>query len=105
MPGKGSPKIILRVPTELLDRIREAITSNNAFRGGQPYDLSGWIRQAITERLDKLARSRKGRKAKSKEAGDQVEDLETPPEGVIHPKESGPVGGTCHSDQASDLWT
>lgn len=60
--AKGNPIIKTRVTAELLERIYSAIDSNNANRRDEPYDLSGWLRQAIEERLAKLERSRRGKK-------------------------------------------
>lgn len=82
--SKGNPKIIIRVSPDTLAKIREAIDSNNVRRGAEPYDLSGWIRQAIEERLAKLERGRKGSGRKVKPAADQVETEPSPVEGVIH---------------------
>lgn len=60
--AKGSPIIKTRVSPELLERIYTAIDMNNSRRKDEPYDLSGWLRQAIEERLAKLERSRGARK-------------------------------------------
>lgn len=82
--SKGNPIIKLRVTPELLDRIRKAIDQNNERRGDQPYDLSGWLRQAVEERLDKLERARKSGRRKSATVSPAVSDGAQLQEGVSH---------------------
>jgi hypothetical protein len=57
--SKGSPKIILRIPEELIDQIKDCVESANATRKDEPYDVSSWIRAAIAEKIAHTMRSRK----------------------------------------------
>ena len=57
--SKGSPRIILRIPQEVVDQIEYCITTANCSRRGEPYDVSSWIRAAIVEKIAHVKRSRK----------------------------------------------
>jgi hypothetical protein len=74
--GRGTPITPLRLSEELLGRIREAIDSANERRTDEPYDLTGWIRQAIEEKLKHRKRGTKKGK-----------DFTTTPEGGMKPVE------------------
>lgn len=54
----GNPKILVRLPTEELDALRESIESANAHRSGEPWTMSEFVRVAIREKLAKMERSR-----------------------------------------------
>lgn len=100
MPSRGNPKILVRVTPDLLNQIRDAIASNNAFRADEPYDLSEWVRQAIRERLDKLKRSRKASKRKVKPVADQGEGQQPPAEVVAETPPVAEVSTPIGADQA-----
>lgn len=78
--SRGTPLTPLRLSTELLARIDAEVARQNETRIGEPYNRTSWIRQAIEERLAKLARGRgEGRSKKRKWTGkvvnlDQVEE-------------------------------
>jgi hypothetical protein len=62
---RGSRRITLRVPEEILDRLYdETPFQPGPVRGYR--DLSNWIRTAIVQRLDHLGRSRKAAKKKGR---------------------------------------
>ena len=54
----GSPRIVLRLPAELIDTIDDCIASRNQQSRGQPMNRSEWIRAAINEKIAKTMRSR-----------------------------------------------
>jgi hypothetical protein len=60
--SRGNPITLLRLPPDLLRLIDEEVIRQNAFRPGEPYTRSSWIRQALKERLDHLARARRQRR-------------------------------------------
>lgn len=68
--SRGTKITPLRLSPELLSRIHAAIDSNNMRRSEEPYDLTGWIRQAIEERLAKLERGRKSAQRKKEQRGE-----------------------------------
>jgi hypothetical protein len=57
----GSPRRTMRFPEELVKDIEQAILSANARRADVPYDWTGWVLQAVREKLAHLARARKGK--------------------------------------------
>jgi len=57
--SKGNPIVQIRLTAETISRIESIIHLSNMRRKDAPYDLSSWIRHAIKEKLDKLARSKK----------------------------------------------
>lgn len=56
--SKGNPRVILRLTPKVIAHIEHAIDCANERRKEAPYDLSSWIRHAIKEKLEKLARGR-----------------------------------------------
>lgn len=56
--SKGNPKILVRVPTELLTEIAMVIESANIGRKEEPYTLSSWVRHCIDAKLRHLRRSK-----------------------------------------------
>jgi hypothetical protein len=54
----GSPRVTLRIPAPLLDRIKEAIERNNQRVKDEPWVYNTWIIDAIR---DKLAHQDRGR--------------------------------------------
>lgn len=62
--SKGSKIIPIRLSDLYLAALDRAIVSANKRVKGEPYDRSSWIRKALTEKLDHLARRPK-RKPKS----------------------------------------
>src|SRR5262245_42394109 len=96
--SRGTPMTRLRLSDDLLRRIQESITSNNAFRADEPNNIKSWIRKAIEERLAKLDRSRKGRGKREapaeadqdeRQPGDQGQPGDRP--GDTHHAEAGPA--------------
>lgn len=55
----GSPRRTMRFPEDLVAKIEAAIDSANARRFAAPYDWTGWVLQAVGEKLRSLARSKK----------------------------------------------
>ena len=55
----GSPKIVVRVPQELLDIIEDCVAGHNLHTRGKEIGVSEWIRAAICE---KVAKTRRGQK-------------------------------------------
>ena len=73
MMAKGNPRVILRIAPITLEAIHAAIDGANVNRKDAPYDVSAWIRHAIDEKLQKLARGRaKSRKAEPTDRGEVV---------------------------------
>ena len=54
----GSPRRTMRFPEKLVEQIEQAITSANSRRADVPYDWTGWVLQAVNEKLRSLARGR-----------------------------------------------
>jgi hypothetical protein len=65
--SRGSPVVLLRLPPALLVALDAEVERQNATRVDEPYDRSGWVRQAIRERLAKLGRGRRSRRARREE--------------------------------------
>jgi len=57
--SKGNPIVQIRLEPSTISKIESSIHSSNLRRQDSPYDLSSWIRHAIKEKLDKLARAKK----------------------------------------------
>jgi len=55
--GKGSPQLILRIPEEMLEEIKEVVDASLYRRKGEPLTVSSWIRIAIAEKLAHRKRS------------------------------------------------
>jgi len=64
--SKGNPKIIVRIPPELIDLMDLAIASRNLMTRDEIWTRSDWLRKAILEKLKHIKRSRAKRKAKIK---------------------------------------
>lgn len=62
MPSKGNPVLKLRVDRDLLREIQLAIALRNMWTLGVEWDMSEFLRTAIREKLDKMARSRRKRR-------------------------------------------
>lgn len=60
----GSPRRTMRFPEALVEKIEEAILSANARRADVPYDWTGWVLQAVREKLRSLERGRSSSKAR-----------------------------------------
>ena len=70
MPAEGSPRVILRIPQDLLSEMNEVIERRNAVTREEPWDMSAFIRTAIREKIAHVLRSRRPRprkRANSKE--------------------------------------
>lgn len=61
----GNPKIIIRVPRELIAEMKEAIRRRNLRSREEPWVFSDFVRIAIRDKLHHMQRSR-GRKRRSK---------------------------------------
>lgn len=59
--SKGSPYVPIRIPADLLDKIKEQIAMTNRFIADEEYVLSSWLRKAAEEKLAKMVRSRRRR--------------------------------------------
>lgn len=55
--SEGSPRIVIRLPEETLDRIRDIIARLNRSTTRKPYTVSSWIRKAIMAEVAHLDRS------------------------------------------------
>ncbi len=64
--------ILLRLPPDLLARVEVAIASANQRRTEEEYNVQGWIRQAIEEKLAKLERGRRKKKKQRSEGNGQA---------------------------------
>ena len=49
----------LRIPREMLAAIEDQVAKSVTHAKDEPYNVSSWIRAAIQEKLDHLARSRR----------------------------------------------
>lgn len=58
--SRGNKILKLRVRPELLAEIESVISARNERSSGEAWDMSGFLRAAIREKLDKMARSRDG---------------------------------------------
>lgn len=63
--SKGSPYVPIRIPQELLERIKAQISMTNRFTRDEEYTLSEWLRKAAEEKLRKMVRSRRPRNQSS----------------------------------------
>ena len=54
----GSPRRTMRFPEHLIEQIEAAIDSANQRRADVPYDWTGWVLQAVREKLRSLERGR-----------------------------------------------
>jgi len=54
----GSPRKTMRFPEATVEQIEAAMASANDRRCEQPYDWTGWVLQAVREKLRSLARGR-----------------------------------------------
>lgn len=55
--SQGSPRIILRLPVETVERIEALIERANLRTTVEPYTVSSWIRKAIMEKVAHLDRT------------------------------------------------
>lgn len=58
----GSPKIVVRLPAETIDRIKEIVDRLNRSPVKEPYTVSSWCRKAILAEIHHLDRSDRLRK-------------------------------------------
>lgn len=57
--SSGSKIVPVRINATLLNAIEDAIAGANVQTFDQPYTVSEWIRKAVAEKLDHLARGRR----------------------------------------------
>jgi hypothetical protein len=60
---KGNPKLIVRVPGQLIDEMRLAIAQRNRRTRDEPWVMSDFVRVAIRDKLAHIKRSRCKRRA------------------------------------------
>lgn len=59
MPSLGSPKVVVRVPQEVIDAIDACVESRNEHQSAdRPWTRSDWIVEAITDRMNKTGYGR-----------------------------------------------
>lgn len=63
---EGNPKLLVRVPPELLQEICEIIARRNQRTREEPWDVSKFIRCAIRDKLHHMQRSRRSHRRKRK---------------------------------------
>ena len=59
----GSPKVVVRVPGELLELMEDCLAGHNFFTKGAQISMSEWVRMAICEKIALQARRRKQQQA------------------------------------------
>lgn len=76
MSTRGTRITPLRLKPDLVAQIKAAYAAANLTRREEPYNLTSWIVQAITEKLAKLERGRKPRHRAGGvgQGGDQLAD-------------------------------
>lgn len=79
MPSKGSPRRTMRFPQATVDRIEQAIDSANQRRAEVPYDWTGWVLQAVAEKLRSLERGR----ASSRRRRPRSRKMRSSPDGLF----------------------
>lgn len=62
--SKGNKVVSFRVPPDLEERIEYAIYRRNKVTFNMPWTLADFVKQAIIEKLNHMARSRKTKKRK-----------------------------------------
>ena len=75
MTGNDNGKsgyVTLRIPREMLAAIEDQVAKSVTHAKDEPYNVSSWIRAAIQEKLDHLARSRR-RRVQPKEEESPIE--------------------------------
>ena len=66
--SKGSTVVLVRITAEMLDEMKIEINRLNHRVKGEPYNRSSFIRKAIMDKLDHIARSRAKRSFAESEA-------------------------------------
>lgn len=56
--SKGSPRIIFRLPAEVVEWIEECVRKSEEYTVHESYTVSSWVRAAIMERFAKYQRAR-----------------------------------------------
>lgn len=56
--SKGSPRIIFRLPAEVVEWIEECVKKSEEYTVHESYTVSSWVRAAIMERFDKYRRAK-----------------------------------------------
>ena len=74
--SKGSTKVVIRLPDELLELVWDTAVRSNGSRKQEPYTLSSWIRSAICEKLNHGRRSMGEIEARVKVTTDGLNKLE-----------------------------
>lgn len=59
--SQGSPRVTVRIPRGLLAEIQQVIDARNGRSPLPPWDLTGFLLQAIRDKLSHMKRSRRGR--------------------------------------------
>lgn len=73
----GNPKLIVRVPRELIAEVKEAIRRRNLRSREEPWVISDFVRIALRDKLHHMQRSRgRKRRAKKPDAGNTGEPKE-----------------------------
>lgn len=72
MASKGNPIVSARIPADLLDEVAELIERRNEWTHNEPWTLTGFIVDAIREKVAKMERSRRARRRKR--PADRVEE-------------------------------
>lgn len=63
--SKGTPVRTMRFPLPLVEQIEASISSANLRRADAPYDWTGWVLQAVREKLRHLNRGRRASKRRA----------------------------------------
>jgi len=74
--SKGSHKVVIRLPEELLELMSDAIIRANGSRRSEPYTLSSWIRAAVCEKLNHGRRSMREIEERVQVTTDELNKLE-----------------------------
>jgi hypothetical protein len=70
--SRGTPLTPIRLSADLVALIDAEVARQNATRADPPYNRSSWIRQAIQQRLDHLARARRRKRVRAVERPDSA---------------------------------
>ena len=62
--SRGSERVTVRLPADLLARIERQVSQRNHYTREQPWNLSDFLRAAAEEKLSKMSRSRAPRPRK-----------------------------------------
>jgi hypothetical protein len=68
--SKGAKIVAVRFPPEEYESMLKQLADSEVFRRGEPMTTSMWVRQAVREKLAKMARSRASRRSRSVFHGD-----------------------------------